>query len=374
MKIVIVSHDADFTGAPRIGFDIASELGRDHDVRLVSKREGPLIDLPKYAGLREKYVVTKTSHAYGIIPFNERVRRAVEMLREEKPALLYANSSASAEWCVAARQLAIPSVLHTHEMQFGLRSLSACDVLKFDIPRYVDLLVSASQEASDDFAALTCEPVERHFLFGIAIDVAYVREKADERVALPRNVSGRTLSRDKTVVAMCGMASARKGFDIFYESACALPEAEFLWVGPEDGDATAIAVMERYKAEATDNFFVVGETPNPYPYIKLCDVFALSSVEDPNPLVVPEALALGRRVVSFQETGGSWRWTRRFGYSLSGKITAERMVAFLRRMLGGSASSGWIEHQASDLYNAVDLTAKMPLLRQQLSSLVGATV
>jgi glycosyltransferase involved in cell wall biosynthesis len=374
MKVVVITHDADFTGAPRMAFDIANDLQRDHEVTVLSKRDGPLIELPKYGGLKGSYKVTETSHLGGHIPFNERVRRAVKVLDEIKPGLVYANSCGSAEWCVAAHRMGIPSVLHTHEMLQGLMSLSAADVLKFDIPKYVDLLVSASREATDDFLKATTGSARRYFEFGVAIDIDYVREMASADVALPTNCSGRILDRDKTVVAMCGMATARKGFDIFYDAAKALPQAEFLWVGPLTGDGVGKSVMKAYRAECLDNFFVTNETPNPYAYMNLCDVFALTAVEDPNPLVVPEALALGKRVVSFQATGGSWRWTRRFGYSLSGSISTQRLVAFLQKMLATKGGRSWTPQEADDFRAGVDTGAKMPMLRQQLSELVGAPV
>jgi glycosyltransferase involved in cell wall biosynthesis len=247
-------------------------------------------------------------------------------------------------------------------------------VLKFDIPKYVDLLVSASREATDDFLKATTGSARRYFEFGVAIDIDYVREMASADVALPTNCSGRILDRDKTVVAMCGMATARKGFDIFYDAAKALPQAEFLWVGPLTGDGVGKSVMKAYRAECLDNFFVTNETPNPYAYMNLCDVFALTAVEDPNPLVVPEALALGKRVVSFQATGGSWRWTRRFGYSLSGSISTQRLVAFLQKMLATKGGRSGTPQEADDFRAGVDTGAKMPMLRQQLSELVGAPV
>lgn len=374
MKIVVVSHDADFTGAPRVAFDIASALSDDHDVTLISKREGPLIELPKYANLVRGYIVTRTSHAYGSIPSNERVRMAMEMLDKLGPDLVYANSTASCEWCVAARRLGIPSVLHTHEMEQGLRALSAADVLKLDIPNYVDLLVSASKESTEAFAAMTSGPISRYFLFGIAIETDYVKEMAAKEVARPQNVAGQELSGERTVIAMCGTAASRKGFDIFYDTAQAIPDADFLWIGPLSDDATVRRVLKRQETERIENFYVTGETPNPYAYMRMCDIFALTSVEDPNPLVVPEALTLGKRVVSFQNTGGSWQWTRRFGYSLSGAISTERLTAFLKKLMETNGAGDWIAAQASALQDAVDLRARLPMLRQELSKLVEETV
>lgn len=374
MKIVLVSHDADFSGAPRVGFDIAGALAADHDVTLISKRQGPLIELDKYAGLAGNYIVTHTSHAEKSIPFNERVRHAIALLSELKPDLMYANSVGAAEWCVAARRLGIASVLHTHEMEQGLKGFSAADVLKFDIPRYIDLLISASQEASDAFVAVTSGRVAKHFLFGIAIESAYVKARAAEDVPWPVNLAGGKLATDKPVIAMCGTASARKGFDLFYETSRAIPEAEFLWIGPHADDPTVKSVLERQARERPDNFFMTGGTPNPYAYIGMCDIFALTSVEDPNPLVVPEALTLGKKVVSFHNTGGSWQWTRRFGYALAGSVSTERLIALLRKMLDAPPSRGLGERQQSELHDAVDLAVKLPLLRRHLSDLVGAPV
>jgi hypothetical protein len=374
MRIVVVSHEADFTGAPRVAFDIASVLARDHNVSLVSKRDGPLIKLPKYENLRANYFVADKSADLGLSPFSARMRHAIAVLKKLRPALVYANSAASFEWCVAARRLRIPCVMHVHEMTQTLRSLLALDVLKIDFLKYVDLLVSASQEASDAILSLTHDTVSRHFMFGVAIETDYIKSMSAADAPPPMNVAGRELSGDRPIVAMCGVATARKGFDIFYESAKALPEADFLWIGPLFHDSTVSKVMQHYQTDRIENFYVTGETANPYPYMSMCDIFALTSVEDPNPLVVPEALTLGRRVVSFHNSGGSWQWTRRFGYSLSGTISTNRLTAFLHKMLELECENRWSERQAAELREAVDIDVKLPSLRHELSELVGEAV
>ena len=70
---------------------------------------------------------------------------------------------------------------------------------------------------------------------------------------------------------------------------------------------------------------------NPYPAIRASDLFMLSSRDDPNPLVVPEAMSLGLPVCTFADTGGSRVWTELFGFSMAGKIDVDRMEAFTRR-------------------------------------------
>ncbi len=232
MRIVVVSHEADFTGAPRVAFDIASVLAREHHVSLVSKRDGPLIKLPKYEHLQANYLIADKSGDPGSSPFSARLRQAIAVLKKLRPDLVYANSAASFEWCVAAHRLRVPCVLHVHEMTKTLRSLLALDVLKIDFPKYVDLLVSASQEVSDAISSLTRDTVFRHFLFGVAIETDYIKTMSAADAPALKNIAERELSGNRPIVAMCGIATARKGFDIFYESAKAMPEADFLWIGP----------------------------------------------------------------------------------------------------------------------------------------------
>ena len=169
MKIVVVSHEADFTGAPRVAFDMASALSRSQDVTLISKRKGPLIKLPKYANLKDNYIVLEKSADSAASSFSERVREATATLKKLRPNLVYANSAASFEWCVAARRLRVPCVLHVHEMAQTLRSLLALDILKIDFPKYVDLVVSASQETADALTPWRENPSRATFCSGLRL-------------------------------------------------------------------------------------------------------------------------------------------------------------------------------------------------------------
>ena len=107
---------------------------------------------------------------------------------------------------------------------------------------------------------------------------------------------------------MCGVAVPRKGPDIFWEVAKALPEYDFVWIGSWDDDDyvrnnnNALSLNEQ---EPLGNLYWTNSLTNPYTALNQIDLFTLTSREDPNPLVVLEAIALDKPAVTFTKTGAS---------------------------------------------------------------------
>jgi glycosyltransferase involved in cell wall biosynthesis len=370
MKLALVCHDASLTGAPKLGFDIAAFLAERHAVTLICKKGGPLLDLAHYRRRIEDILVTDSSHEISKSPFGLRVEMAQKSLREISPDLLYVNSAASAEWCVAGRQLGMPVVFHVHEMQGGLLSLIGADIFKLDIARYVDWLVTASVSVIRDLELLVWPSFKRIHNFDIALDVKRILTLRTAEAPAPVNVDGRPLTRNRPTVAMCGTASVRKGTDLFFRLAERLPDIQFLWIGTwfpkEARDNPAYADFAQGRAP---NLFVTGLTDNPYTYLDLCDLFVLTSREDPNPLVVAEAIVLGKKVVGFAETGGSKSFLERFGYALSGNVDVDRLARLVTRMLAAPATPEWLARRLEEFRRIVDLDTKMVDLERGLLAL-----
>ncbi|MGB3239048.1 MAG: glycosyltransferase, partial [Geitlerinemataceae cyanobacterium] len=135
------------------------------------------------------------------------------------------------------------------------------------------------------------------------------------------------------IVCACGVASHRKGTDIFFETARQLPHLQFLWIGK--WQATGLPenpAEKRYIAETLDNFFISGEVTNPYFYLNLADLFVLCSREDPQPLIVFEALILGKQAVCFSSSGGSRSILDKYGYVLHGEPSVDRLVSYISQI------------------------------------------
>ena len=352
MHICVVCHESSLTGAPRIGFDIALHLSGTFEVTLVSKKDGPLISFSKYQGLKDRYVVTDTNHEISSMTYGQRVDCASGLLKELAVDLLYVNSVAASDWCEGGRRAGVPVVLHVHETRKSLPSLLS-SVGTPGVLQYVDLLVGASQAAIDDIKELTGADVGMEHNFGIFVDVGEVVGGSKQPVPPVFNVMGDKMGWDRPVVAMCGLAQPRKGSDIFLEIARRLEELDFLWIGPWMPKEAPLnrECHAHLESLALGNLYYSGLTDNPYAYLRGIDTFLLTSREDPNPLVVAEAMLLKRKVVVFSDTGSSRLLAERFGYVLAGHPSVDRAVDLLPGIV--RSSGRWLEDEYDELLNTV---------------------
>ena len=371
MHVCIVCHEASLTGAPRIGFDIALSLANGNDVTLLAKKAGELIDLPQYAPLRANYRIVNTNHEVCTLTYRERVTHAAELLHELRPDLLYVNSVCSGEWCEAGSQATIPVVLHTHETRDNLPWLLS-SVCTPRILTWTDFLIGASTQAMDDLQKLTSTIIANRLDVGIFIDTAMVLAQSGLAVEAPINAQGAPWEgREKRPsVAMCGVAELRKGADIFFELATELPQYDFIWIGPwappeanENGPT-----FERFTSLRIDNFYVTGLTTNPYAHLRQADIFLLTSRADPNPLVVAEALVLGKKVIAFADTGASVAMLERHGYALTGAPAVDRLKLLLPKIVDGDPA--WRLPMKDAIRAEVDAAQKLTMLRQTLEQFV----
>ena len=236
--------------------------------------------------------------------------------------------------------------------------------------------MGASRHALDDLEALTGTSVRRRLDFGIFVDAETVLGQSVLEVPPPRNALraplGEEGGRGRPVAAMCGLAQPRKGADIFFEAARRLPGCDFLWIGPwappetHDNGET----LDRFETLRLPNFYVTGLVDNPYAYMRQMDAFVLTSREDPNPLVVAEALLLGKKVMAFSDTGASAELLARFGYAFTGPPDAERIAGVLPRVL--SDEGGWRSDLGERVRREVDGSARLERLEGVLEELVSA--
>jgi len=128
------------------------------------------------------------------------------------------------------------------------------------------------------------------------VDVDAVRGRA---AATPR-------PGGELVVAACGSGEEGKGVDLWLQVAQQVREqrpdlaVRFRWIGRQKGPGAQQLARELGVEDVVD---LAGEVADAVPLIADCDVFTMPSRRDSFPLVVLEAMALGRPVVAF-EVGG----------------------------------------------------------------------
>ena len=371
MAIVLAIHEATRTGAPRIGALIARELARAEPVTAIVMKDGPLTPwLAELLGGDNLLVCRGDEFAFRR-PFEERLEIAEEILNAEGGDLVYVNSLAASVFALAAAKQKRKAILHVHEKSSDMLNLLAHDVTKLEAVVAADAIVLAASQIGDDiFDVFRARP--RNLLnFGIAADVDAVRAAALERAPAPQDARGRRFERGpRLVVGMCGHASPRKGADIFFETAAAAPDCDFLWVGGWRPDETIDnAAYPQFLERALPNFYVTGAVDNPYAYMREMDLFFLSSREDPNPVVIAEALILGVPLLCFSR---STAIADRLGrcailcYGPPNVVDATRVLASCdpARLRGGSfrsVSEGFVAE--------FDLKRKMTKVRELISRL-----
>lgn len=200
-----------------------------------------------------------------------------------------------------------PVVAHAHELQVAFRNWrSTRDIELFrTVP---ERWIAASQAVADllvDEVGLPDDRVRVHHEFIAA------RALADREVGVREIEACRREFRipsDAAIVVGAGTVDWRKGPDLFIQLACEVRRrsrepVHFVWVG---GDLVS-PDWERVRSDrdraGADHVHFVGVRPDPVPWFAAADVFALTSREDPYPLVALECAALGKPLVTYRNGG-----------------------------------------------------------------------
>ena len=125
-KIGVVVHELARTGSPIVGLSIAQFLhDQGHHVHVFAKVGGALEEKDIFRSNRGlPLTITETGHTCRpkITRFRAR-SRARDVLKTHQLDMLYVNSFAAAEWCLAANDLDIPVFFHVHELKPAVMEL-----------------------------------------------------------------------------------------------------------------------------------------------------------------------------------------------------------------------------------------------------------
>jgi glycosyltransferase involved in cell wall biosynthesis len=152
------------------------------------------------------------------------------------------------------------------------------------------------------------------------------------------------------LVCGCGTMDWRKGFDLFVQTAfrvCCIEgrkDVRFLWIGSPISKETGIEYA--YEVEMlglNSSLILMGAHENPSEVFAQCDLFFLSSREDPFPLVMLEAARQGLPIICFESSGGATEFVQpAFGsiVPLLDVVAASRDVIRRADDRVGAASTG----------------------------------
>ena len=316
--VLLLLHEATYTGAPILGWNLARELKLTRNVVVVLRRGGALT--PALAASATA-VVGPPPPQVADSPA-ELARLAARLKRVYRPLYVIANSTETRLFGIALREQGVPLIALVHEFAsnappYGLSAFyKACDTLVFPAE-----VVRQSSLSSYDYGLIAQRNTV--ILAQGPSDIPRLAEGHAHAPASPAEEPRRSLRQllaepepPFTVVGL-GAVDLRKGVDLFVAAATALqarhPDLRFrfIWVGgrPHPLPHAYYTFLDEQVARSglEGRLFLADAVDDLEPVYAAADAYFLSSRLDPLPNVGIDAALRGVPVLCFREATGFGR-------------------------------------------------------------------
>lgn len=318
-RILFLCHSASRNGATILLLHLVQWLKShsDWEMEVLINGNGPLVpafqEVARTTVLRGSHSLTKVLSS----PSGNAIRAVLDrclistLLHGRSFDLIYANTAATSPQLAALRRRG-RVLWHIHEMGYALRLILdriPVSPLLDTVTRFVAVSHSVEQVLTEE---LSVHPDRIDMVHGFVP----MPDLAQLRATRQRTRRELGWPEDAFVVGGCGAPGWRKGTDLFVQVANRLlrgPAGErmrFLWVGgaPRDREFLEYA-HDVAKLGLGNRCRIIPTTPDVTAYYCAMDAFALTSREDPFPLVALEAAAHGIPTICFASAGGAPEFT-----------------------------------------------------------------
>ena len=352
MRVLFVAHDANRTGAPLFLLNFLRWLDRRNPeiaFDVLIRQSGPLDaefaaiaratyqwwpDMRIVTFLAEHRLVGKRREALSskLRRLAGHPKRLLSRLGRNGYDLVFVNSLANAELIPAlADHIAVPMICRAPELARYVAAHIGMAAARAAVA-HVDTFIAVSDIVARylvDELGVAPERIER--IPGFARLDPIRRTRATIR---------RQLGISDTAFVVCGSGTTdwRKGPDLFVQIAAdtrrrfADRDIRFCWIGGDRSSDTFRKLefdLQHIDIDVVVTF--IPETDAPQDYYAASDLLALTSREDPFPLVALEAAALGLPVICFDAFIGTKEFLRRNGLTgpyLDVRAFADKIAAF----------------------------------------------
>jgi glycosyltransferase involved in cell wall biosynthesis len=316
-NVLFISHDASRTGAPIVFLNFLRWFKQNTDIsfKILLRRSGELE--PDFAALAPTFVFDRpqskslwqrVTKRLGLNKSkNDPIVRLQQHHKRSEIKLIFSNTATNGQLLQALSFLQCPVISHIHELEYSIHycNIDGLQSTKFHTDHYIACandvktnLVERHSIAPSDISVIhEFIPLAKKNSGTVGPTNQYLRQKLD----LPDNAF---------IVGASGTTDWRKGVDLFIQLAfrvCFKIEApiHFVWLGGGQNRIQMLAVNHDVEnLGLKSNVHFIGSQPNPLDYFAGFDLFALTSREDPFPLVCLEAASLGKPIVCFDKAGG----------------------------------------------------------------------
>ncbi|WP_029001900.1 glycosyltransferase family 4 protein [Azohydromonas australica] len=224
--------------------------------------------------------------------------------------LVYANTAATWRHVAALGRHRSALLWHIHELAYAL-DLTLDETKARELLRSASRVIGVSTSVVDTLVKQYSVTADRVDLVHGFVPLAEVSE-GERRLRRRRLLERLNWPSHAFVVGGCGGLGWRKGTDLFLQLASRFKRnhpsspVRFLWVGGSERGGSEVLQFEHdlHRMELADVCRRVASTADVDAYYDAMDVFALTSREDPFPLVMLEAAVHAVPTVCFKDAGG----------------------------------------------------------------------
>ena len=304
MKILFITPHGGHTGSEILIWQLMQELHRrGKEVAWFSRNRGGLFSQRNEVGFPAEFYQQQTSFLNSIYEglYAKAAKRTpadAALLRyhaQFKPDLWYLNTATMPDVAAMARRLGIPYVVHFQELTSSFDDHRAEPFLA--MLEGATKLIGCSAIVRQRIEQISSRKTELLHSF-----IDHNRLQVRQSASAIRTKTG--LPAEAFVWVMAGTESLRKGYDLIPDLLTHLPDNAWIaWLGKPRDTALRTYVEQRVKHEKL-RYVALGEHfDDYYDYLNAADGFVLTSREDPHPVVMIEAAALGKPIAAFNSGG-----------------------------------------------------------------------
>ncbi|MDJ1502187.1 glycosyltransferase family 4 protein [Xanthocytophaga agilis] len=318
--LLVISHEASRTGAVLVLLNLLQWFRQQNlfEITIILYRTGELE--PDFRAVGNVYIWNKeessqtntytqlVSKIQNKLSGSSKHKYILEALRTHKWEAVYINTALAARILPEiASLLHCPIFCHIHELEIVLQTY--CRLDKFSkaepfITHYITASEAVKQNLIENKHISLHKP--QHVVYEW-IDTSKIRKPSKKTSDVKKELG---IPENAFVVGGSGLVEWRKGADLFLMVADylrlknELNNTYFVWIGHVDATEKLKIDYELKRTGLNKQVIFTGKKENPQDYFQIFDVFALTSREDPFPLVVLEAAALKKPIVCFDQAGG----------------------------------------------------------------------
>lgn len=312
-NILVVSHQADHSGAPILALNLVQTLCARYNVFVLVLRLGPL--LPRFQAASIAVFATDRMGPAAV------AKCISELCRRRPMAFAIINTAESRATLQSLRSAGVATVSLIHEFATYVRPTAGQKSPFQEIFQNSSQVVFSTRltleaaQAQNPAVDMSSARILAQGKCQVPIDPAAANGKAEAQVRLRAALRPDYAKEKPIVVIGAGSVILRKGVDLFIEAATRVltsPGAEnvqFYWIGsgydPDRDHSYSVYLRDQlWRAGIEDRVTMLRETTEIELAYALADVFVLSSRLDPLPNVAIDALSVGLPVVCFDKTTG----------------------------------------------------------------------